>query len=155
MFCSCRISTDKRVARSLCYSRASCHIYCWRSVLTAGECCGDLPRGLTVHLVDEHYNRGRYVAKQKFSQLSPVEESWDSDSQDDSEERLRPSSKTNSCKTVVAAARQKGRNVRWPRLYTLTAKDGRTDRQSDTGPLFYAYCYERGQRKKLVDASDS
>jgi len=24
MFCSCRISTDKRVARSLCNSRASC-----------------------------------------------------------------------------------------------------------------------------------
>ena len=24
MFCSCRISTDKRVARSLCHSRASC-----------------------------------------------------------------------------------------------------------------------------------
>jgi len=25
MFCSCRISTDKRVARSLCNSRVSCH----------------------------------------------------------------------------------------------------------------------------------
>ena len=24
MFCSCRISTDKRVARSLCHSRATC-----------------------------------------------------------------------------------------------------------------------------------
>jgi len=31
MFCSCRISTDKRVAQSLCHSRASCYAspVCW------------------------------------------------------------------------------------------------------------------------------
>ena len=28
MFCSCRISTDKRVARSLCHSRATCYVTC-------------------------------------------------------------------------------------------------------------------------------
>jgi len=28
MFCSCRISTDKRVARSLCHSRATCLLAC-------------------------------------------------------------------------------------------------------------------------------
>ena len=36
MFCSCRISTDKRVARSLCYSRATCYalwLWLWRIVL--------------------------------------------------------------------------------------------------------------------------
>jgi len=34
MFCSCRISTDKRVARSLCHSRASCS-YCANNVRNA------------------------------------------------------------------------------------------------------------------------
>jgi len=58
MFCSCRISTDKRLARSLCNSRVSCLKWRPSSVLDFLDGSSKSPTRLYIFTARRHAKRG-------------------------------------------------------------------------------------------------
>ena len=73
MFCSCRISTDKCLARSLCHSRATCTYLI--------QCCISLVRVGTLLVVSEYFlllsqNLSPCIDSHKFHAQLAVVSSW-------------------------------------------------------------------------------